>query len=122
MKIICLLPRRADLTRAQFKQYYEENHAPLIEKLLPFYTEYRRNFLADEQDYETGHLENKAEDAPPFDVITELTFSTRENYEKMVAALSDPAIGDVIAADEANLFDRDNMQVYLVEEVASAAR
>jgi len=36
------------------------------------------------------HLDNKIEDELDFDVITELTFSSKENYEKLVAALSDP--------------------------------
>lgn len=122
MKIICLLPRRADLSRAEFKRRYEENHAPLIEKLLPFYKEYRRSFIADVQDYETGHLDNKADDTPPFDVVTELSFDSRDSYEKMIAALSDPAIGDVITADEENLFDRENIRVYIVEEHTSKPR
>lgn len=116
MKILCFLKKRPDLTRAEFKKYYEERHAPLIEKLLPFYQEYRRNFIADVQDYQTGHVRNNVEETPPFDVMTELTFESREMYEKLVGALSDPSIGDVIAEDETHLFDRESMKIYIVEE------
>lgn len=122
MKIICLLSKRSDLSRAEFKRYYEENHAPLTAKLLPFYTKYRRNYVADIQDYETDHLDNKAGNTPPFDVVTELTFDCRENYEKLINALSDPEIRYTITADEENLFDRENMHVYVVEECASKPR
>ena len=119
MKIICMLKKRDDLTREQFKKYYEENHVPLIERLLPFYQEYERNFVADVQDYQTGHVDNKAGGSPPFDVVTELTFKNREMYQKLVDALSTPEIGDVVAADEEKIFDRDTMRIYIVDEYRS---
>lgn len=120
MKIICLLKRKPGTSRAQFKDYYEANHAPLIERLMPFYTDYRRNYFAETQDYETGHLDNKVESELDFDVITELTFSSRANYDKLVAALSDPAIGDIITRDEENFMDRSKMSVYIIDEYVSA--
>lgn len=122
MKIICLLKRKPGTTRAQFKEYYEANHAPLCERLLPFYQDYYRSYFAETQDYETGHLDNKVGDELDFDVITELTFSSRENYENLVAALSDPRIGDQITADEEKFMDRSKMSVYIVEECRSSRR
>ena len=74
------------------------------------------------QDYETGHLDNKVEKELDFDVITELTFSSKANYEKLVAALSDPAIGDRITHDEEQFMDRSKMSVYIVEECRSPQR
>lgn len=120
MKILCFLKRRPGMSRAEFRTYYENNHAPLIEKLMPFYSDYRRNFIAEVQDYETGHLDNKIEAELPFDVVTELTFDSRENYDKLVAALSDPKIGDIITKDEENFMDRSKMSVYIVDEFVTA--
>jgi hypothetical protein len=120
VKILCFLKRKPGMSKAAFREYYENNHAPLVSRLLPFYEEYYRNFLSDTQDYETGHLENKIENDPGFDVVTELTFATRENYEKMIAALGDPEIGGIITRDEENLFDRSKMTIYLVDEFRTA--
>jgi hypothetical protein len=122
MKIVCLLKRKPGTTRAQFKEYYEANHAPLCEKLIPYYKDYYRSYFSETQDYQTGHLDNKIEDELDFDVITELTFSSKENYEKLVAALSDPAIGDRITHDEEQFMDRSKMSVYIVDECRSAQR
>jgi len=122
MKIVCLLKRKPGTTRAQFKEYYETNHAPLCEQLIPFYKDYYRSYFSEVQDYETGHLDNKVETELEFDVITELTFSTKANYEKLVAALSDPRIGDRITADEENFMDSSKMSVYIVDECRSAQR
>jgi hypothetical protein len=111
-----MLKKRADLSFEEFRDYYENNHAPLCEKLIPFYTEYKRNFIEPVQDYTTGHLDNNLTQPPNFDVVTEVKFASREMYQKMVDALSDPAIGDIITRDEENLFDRSAMTVYIVEE------
>ena len=115
-KILCLLKRRPDLSRTQFKAYYEEKHAPLIARILPFYREFRRNFLVDNQDYRPSHLDNKVEYDPGFDVVTESTFDSQQEYEKLVATLSDPGTSTVIREDEDNFLDRSKMTVYIVEE------
>ena len=116
MKILCMLKKRPGMSFEDFKAYYENNHAPLCEKLIPFYTEYKRNFIPPVQDYSTGQLDNALPAELPFDVVTEVKFANREMYQKMVDALSDPAIGDIITRDEENLFDRSAMTVYIVEE------
>ena len=122
IKIMCFLKRKPGMSRAEVKEYYESTHAPLIEKMLPVYTTFKRNFFAPVQDYETGHMDNKSENELDFDVVTELTFATKEGYEKIVAGLSDPEIGAIITADEENIFDRTKMRVFIMEEEASAPR
>ena len=123
IKIMCFLKRKAGMSRAEFKAYYESTHAPLIEKMLPFYHTFERNFFAPVQDYETGHMDNKHEEQElDFDVVTELTFATQADYDKIVAGLSDPDIGAIITADEENIFDRSKMRVFIMDTEASAPR
>lgn len=123
IKIMCFLKRKPGMSRAEFKDYYETTHAPLIEKMLPFYNTFERNFFAPVQDYETGHMDNKHEEQElDFDVVTELTFKTQEDYDKIVAGLSDPDIGAIITADEENIFDRSKMRVFIMETEASEPR
>jgi hypothetical protein len=116
MKILCFLKRKAGLSRAEFIDYYERRHVKLVAELLPFYTDYKRNFIEPDEVYAPEHLENKAQAAPPFDVVTELTFASRAMYDRMLAALADPRIGPRIAADEDNVFDRSAMIIYTVDE------
>ena len=85
IKIMCFLKRKAGMSPAEFKAYYESTHAPLIEKMLPFYATFERNFFAPVQDYETGHMDNISEQGLDFDVVTELTFATKKDYAKIVA-------------------------------------
>jgi hypothetical protein len=123
IKIMCFLKRKPGMSRAEFKDYYETTHAPLIEKMLPFYKTFTRNFFAPVQDYETGHMDNKHEEQElDFDVVTELTFATQEDYDKIVAGLSDPDIGAIITADEENIFDRSKMRVFIMDAVSSMPR
>ncbi|MYM64747.1 EthD domain-containing protein [Pseudomaricurvus sp. HS19] len=119
LKILCFFKRRPGMTRAEFRAYYEANHAPLIEKMIPFYISYKRNFVEDVQDYKPAHITNNTDDSDEFDVMTELTFSSRDMLDKMMHTLSNPEVGDVIAADEANLFDRDSVTILIVDEVSS---
>ena len=119
MKILCMLKKKPGMSFEDFRDYYENNHAPLCEKLIPFFTNYRRNFITPVQDYTTGHLENALPAERDFDVVTELTFKDRAQYQQLVDALSDPKIGDIITKDEENLFDRSAMTIYIVDEHVS---
>ena len=116
MKILCMLKKKPGMSFEDFRDYYETKHAPLCEKLIPFYTDYRRNFIVPVQDYNPGHLDNALPAERPFDVVTELTFRDRAQYQQLVDALSDPKIGDIITRDEENLFDRSAMTIYIVDE------
>lgn len=116
MKIICFLKKKEGMSDAAFRAYYEGNHAPLINSLLPFFSDYRRNYLVPDESYAPAHVENN-DARPAFDVITEISFANRADYDRMNAAIADPAIGDRIARDEENLFDRSAMAMYVVDEV-----
>jgi hypothetical protein len=120
MKILCFLKRKPGLSREEFINYYEQRHAKLVARLLPFYSQYKRNYIDPSQVYATRHLDNKASAEPPFDVVTEMSFSSREMYDRMRDALADPKVGAAIAADEENAFDRSAIIIYTVDERLSS--
>jgi len=67
-------------------------------------------------------MDNISELGLDFDVVTELTFATKADYDKIVAGLSDPETGAIITADEENIFDRSKMRVFIMDTEASAPR
>lgn len=97
-KNIALLPRRSDVTRRQFHDYYEANHAPLAIGYFPF-TRYVRNHLADGE--EVG-----------FDTVSEFW----SDDIAQLAALMHTEVGELMRADEQRFMDRAQIRSGAAEE------
>jgi hypothetical protein len=115
-KVIALLSAKTDISKTAFIDYYESRHAKLIWSLFPWIIEYRRNFVD-----LTGAIIGSAASPPDFDVVTELWFRDRADYDRMLATHADPAVGGAVAADEENCFDRSKTRFFIVEEAESDA-
>lgn len=111
VKIIALLKRKPGLTMDAFIEYYENKHAPLVLKIAPFITDYRRNYARGGS--ALGSLDGAASDC---DVITEAWFATREDFEKFNTEALKPENREAIIRDELNFIDRDSMRLFVVEE------
>lgn len=98
MKSIALLPRRSDLSRAAFHDYYETRHAPLGIRYFPF-AKYVRNHLMDE-------------DAIGFDTISE--FWARD-ISKLTGLMS-TEVGDIMREDERKFMDQPRICSSATEE------
>lgn len=116
IKLVALFKFKPGLAREEGIAYYEERHVPLILELFPdHFVDYRRNYFMLDQLVVPDHVD--AAPPPPIsDMMTELWFESRKRYEAMIAAMGDPAIGDRVAADEANFLDRASMTMFLVDE------
>lgn len=110
-KSIALMKRKLGLSREQFINYYENNHVPLIRKLLPEVCGYRRNFLEREE-----MIAGPEAFVPDYDVITELWYADRAAYESAMARHARPEIGDLIRADESNFLDSASVCMFVVDE------
>lgn len=110
-KAIALLTRKPGLTREEFIDYYETNHAPLIVETFPQIIEYRRNFLDLTQVLRAGDTPD-----PHFDVMTEMWFHDAAGYNDMLATHARPEIGNRIRADEANFIDQTTIIQFVVDE------
>lgn len=104
IKTIGFMPRRPDLTRAAFRDYYEHRHAPLAVPRFPF-RRYRRNHLADPA------VE------PGFDCISE--FWVRSTAE--IGALMAGEVGDLMRADERTFLDQPRIRVARAEPVTTGS-
>lgn len=116
IKIVCLFNRKPGLSLAEFKDYYETKHVPLVNRLLPPAREYRRNYAMEGRDYASAHLDRPRGHERPFDVITEVSFDDERHYQQMVDALADPQIRSLIAQDEEKFLDRPMMRTFFVDE------
>jgi hypothetical protein len=111
IKTIALLKMKAHLTRAQFVEYYETRHVPLILSIAPQICGYRRNVI--EAD---GAILGPAAATRDFDCVTELWFPDAVAFAAAMAAFADPANAERIAADEENVFERGFTRFFTVEE------
>ncbi|OCC25478.1 ethyl tert-butyl ether degradation protein EthD [Croceicoccus estronivorus] len=114
IKCIALLKRKPDLTREQFIEYYEKNHAPLILSLLPDIIEYRRNFFQEE-----GAFTAANGTASDVDVVTEICLKDKEAHQRFLARSAEPDVAARIAADEENFLDRGATRMFVVDVHAS---
>jgi uncharacterized protein (TIGR02118 family) len=115
-KVMALLTCKPGLPRHEFIHYYEHHHSQLIWSLFPWILEYRRNFI----DVEGAIVFPNAK-LPDFDVITELWFQNRADYDRMLADHENPEVGGAIARDEENCFDRSKTRFFVVEEAETPA-
>jgi uncharacterized protein (TIGR02118 family) len=114
IKTVAFLTCKPGLSRAQFIDYYERCHAPLILSIAPQVCAYRRNFLIEE-----GAIVAPGAARPDFDVVTELWYPSEAAFAEAMAAFTDPVNAARIAADEEHLFDRSRTRFFRVEERSS---
>jgi uncharacterized protein (TIGR02118 family) len=101
VKVILLLPRRADMSREAFQQYLRETHLPLVTKLPGL----RRSVL-------NWVLPDPNEPPPAYDAVAEDWF---DDPAAMGAALASPE-GQAVAADMPNFLDPSRSAFLVVEE------
>ena len=112
-KAMAVMARKPGLSKAEFIDYYENHHVPLIRSMFEF-AEYRRSYV----DLTDAILAPEVE-KPDFDVVTELWFNNRADYEAMLAGPDDPAIARRVADDEAHFLDRAKTRFFIVDERAA---
>jgi uncharacterized protein (TIGR02118 family) len=115
-KILILMKKKAGLSRAQFIEYYENSHVPLMRELAPHRELYRRNYLVFDDPMFNVDGRSGAADSVAFDVVTESIFATRDAAEAAKnAALASPENLKRIKEDEANFCEPGSVRMYVVE-------
>lgn len=102
LKLTFLMKRKQGMSFEDFRDYYENNHAPLAGTLCPHLVRYRRTYL-------TG-WEPLARSAqlpdPDFDCITECWYDVEGTWEERKMDLLPADVFRQLAADEENFLDR----------------
>ena len=118
-KFMVLIKKKPSMTRAEFIDYYENVHAPLLQRIMPPIGTYRRNYIQynDELGSTIGRGGGSGE--TPFDVITEVIFETREQADTYMSAFWDEERHRQILEDESNFVSGNGGVVYVVDTYES---
>jgi uncharacterized protein (TIGR02118 family) len=103
-KTIGLMPKRPDISRAAFRDHYENRHAPLALPLFPF-TKYVRN-----------HVVESDPDPVGFDCLSEFWVDDVETVHRLMAS----DVGDTMREDERRFTDQPRIAPAVAEETLVA--
>lgn len=117
IKVMMLVKRKPGMSREEFVRHYEEVHAPLSLKLLPYYAKYVRNHFV--RTIEGGE--------PEFDCITEFWFEDAKTARALTDALGGSDVdggygtelGRIFHDDEERFIDRSTRVSFIVDERVS---
>jgi hypothetical protein len=105
MKTLALIARRPDLSRAEFREHYEDVHAPLaVRTLLDGTTRYVRH-----------HLRDALFGEPAFDVVTGFWYRDAAAAAEILRRTGTPA-GEAIRRDELTFMDKPANTFFAVTE------
>ena len=108
IKLIVMLKKRRDISVQDFVRHYEQIHAPLGLGLMPSVVRYTRKYL----ESRGSKASYSVDDA--FDVVTEVWFSSRDDYENSMDAIRTSAGAAQLIEDEHKIFDREATRYYLI--------
>ena len=104
VKSMTLFKRKSGLTLEEFNRYWEEEHGPMVLKILPGVRRYVQS-----------HVVDLGKGEPKYDGAAEVWFDSVESYKRAAEFYLSPK-GQVIRDDEARFIDKTRMLVIVVEE------
>lgn len=114
-KIVTLGKKKPEMSAGEFKDYYENTHARLVERYLPAQgvERYARRYLTPMIDIISGNTPSSG-----IDVITELWLSDNALFEKIVAqgSVFDADANSILDADAEKFLRWDGTVTYTIEE------
>jgi uncharacterized protein (TIGR02118 family) len=110
-KVMVMIKRKPGMKMEDFIAYYENNHAPLGASKVPNLKRYVRHFI---RPY--GNEIYSADSESSYDVLTEIWFDDKADFERGMAYLTEPETAAIIGADEENLFDKSSIRFMLMED------
>ena len=95
-----LLGRKNNVSEKEFKEYYENIHAPLIIKIFPSLKGYTRNYLLESNLLHGEFSLEPQKHYSSYNVITELSFDDEDGLNQFFEISSKEEIIKIIREDE----------------------
>jgi hypothetical protein len=112
-KIIMLLKKRADITREEFIEHYDNVHVPFMHGLVPQGAAvHRRNFVVPKRDADAGA---ESDSAGECDAIVEVFYEDLDTAERAMRCLTDPQVRSLMEQDENKFIHPGSIRRYVVE-------
>jgi EthD domain len=112
-KIIMLLKKRADITREEFIEHYDNVHVPFMHGLVPQGAAvHRRNFVVPKRAAEAGAESDSASEC---DAIVEVFYEDLDTAERAMRCLTDPQVRSLMEQDESKFIHPGSIRRYVVE-------
>jgi len=109
IKVSVFLTRRPDLTHEQFRQYWQEKHAPLVMSLDVFKMHVRHYT----QQHSLSNLPEAAFPVAPYDGVAELWF---DDLSSVMTISGHQDYASIVAKDEGNFLDRAKTVMFISSE------
>jgi EthD domain len=114
-KIIMLLKKRADITREEFIEHYDNVHVPLMHRLLPQGAAvHRRNFVVPKRAADAAAESDSASERE-CDAIVEVFYEDLDTAERAMRCLTDPQVRSLMEHDENRFIHPGSIRRYVVE-------
>lgn len=113
VQVILFLTRKPGLTHEQFRDHYENSHAPLaMTHMGHLVRDYHRHYPECRLPTIDEAAQGIATAERTYDAITVLTFDSAEKRDEFFRIGMSPGIGELFAADEEKFIDRPKLMIH----------
>jgi len=114
IKMLTFNRKKDGISAEQYRDYYENVHAPLIRSLFPTVGTYRRNYVDRDRTALTERNAEAARDQSDFDSVTEAFFEDWAAFAAFRDKNAEPEVRARVLADEANFLEPAAIRRYIV--------
>ena len=115
IKQIALVTKQSGMTRQAFIDRYEDGHAPLALRIVPYFCDYRRNYVVPGSAFSLGGTTVVAK-KPSFTGMSEFWYLNQAKLDALTNALAVTDAGDQITRDEAAFMNRSKITMFTADE------
>lgn len=116
VQVVLCITRRPDITHEQFREHYENSHAPLAMSHMGHLVQDYKRYYAHSRLPTIDEAANGITVAErTYDAITVLTFANTADREEFFRIAMSPGIGEQFAEDEAKFMDRPKLVIHATD-------
>ncbi len=116
LKLVYCVRKRADVSDQEFYRYWRDEHGPLVRSFQEA-MHADRYVQSHTVDVETNELLRASRGSgPPYEGITEVWWSSREEFEAGLATQQGSAAATALLEDEKNFIDTEGCSLFMTEE------